>query len=48
VNVVAVTPAELVQKLREGSAFWNSIAEGEKIDLKGTWTDVADSEATAG
>ena len=48
VNVVAVTPAELVQKLREGSAFWNSIAEGQKIDLKGAWTDVANSEATAG
>ena len=48
VNVVAVTASELVQKLREGSALWISIAEGKKIDLKGTWTDVAHSEATTG
>ena len=48
VNVVAVTASELVQKLREGGAFWTSIAEGKKIDLKGAWIDVANSEATAG
>ena len=47
VNVVAVTASELVQKLRGGGAFWTSIAEGKKIDLKGTWTDVAHGEATA-
>jgi hypothetical protein len=48
VNVVAVTASELVQKLRTGGAFWTSIADGKKIDLKGTWTDVARSEAAAG
>ena len=48
VNAVAVTASELVQKLREGGAFWTSIADGKKIDLKGVWTDVANSEATAG
>jgi hypothetical protein len=48
VNVVAVTASELVQKLRTGGAFWTSIADGKKIDLKGAWTDVAPSGATAG
>lgn len=43
-----VTAFELVQKLRQGGALWISIAEGKKIDLKGTWTDVAHSKATAG
>lgn len=48
VNVVAVTAAELAKNLRSGAAFWKSIAEGKKIDLKGAWIDVANSEATAG
>lgn len=47
VNVVAVTSAELARKLRGGGAFWTSIADGTKIDLKGVWIDVANSEATA-
>jgi uncharacterized protein len=48
VNVVAVSALELAQKLREGSAFWAAVAEGQKIDLKGAWADVAHREATAG
>jgi Nucleotidyltransferase domain len=48
VNVIAVAASELAQKLRDGSALWASISKGKKIDLKGTWTDVAHSEATAG
>lgn len=48
INVVAVTASELGQKLRDSGVFWTSVAEGKKIDLKGTWTDVAHSEATAG
>jgi len=47
VNVVAVTASELARKLRGGGAFWNSIAEGKKIDLKGAWIDVANSQAAA-
>jgi len=47
VNVVAVTVAELGEKLRAGGAFWNSIANDRKIDLKGAWIDVANSQATA-
>jgi len=47
VNVVAVTASELAQRLRDGGAFWTSIADGKKIDLKGAWIDVAHSEATA-
>jgi len=48
VNAVAVTAAELAKKLRSGAAFWTSIADGKKIDLKGAWIDVASREATAG
>jgi uncharacterized protein len=48
VNVVAVTASELAQKLRDGGTFWASVSEGKKIDLKGIWTDVAHSKATAG
>ncbi len=47
VNVVALTASEFVQKLRDGGVFWTSIAQGKTIDLKGTWTDFAHSEATA-
>lgn len=47
VNVVAATTSELARKLRGGGAFWTSIAEGKKIDLKGAWIDVANSQATA-
>jgi uncharacterized protein len=48
VNVVAVSAAELKHKLSEGGAFWTAVAEGQKIDLKGAWADVAQREATAG
>jgi predicted nucleotidyltransferase len=47
VNVVVVTAAELPRKLRNGGAFWTSIAEGAKIDLKGAWIDVANSQTIA-
>jgi hypothetical protein len=33
--------------LREGGAFWESIVNGKRIDLKGAWSDVANSQATA-
>jgi hypothetical protein len=48
VNVVAVSASDLEHKLREGGAFWAAVAEGQKIDLKGAWADVAHREATAG
>ncbi len=48
VNVVAVTASDLAQKLQGGAAFWASIDEGQKIDLKGAWTDVAHGKAPAG
>jgi uncharacterized protein len=47
INVVVVTAAELARKLREGGAFWASIVNGKRIDLKGAWSDVANSQATA-
>ncbi len=47
VNVVAITAAELEQKLQEGRAFWASVADGQKIDLKGAWDAVAHSPAVA-
>ena len=47
VNVVVVKASLLVHKLREGGAFWASIAEGKRIDLKGAWTDVTNNQATA-
>ena len=47
VNVVTVKADELTQKLREGGAFWESVALGKKIDLKGAWTDVAVSKTAA-
>ena len=47
VNVVAVAPSEFARHLAEGSAFWASIAAGRRIDMKGTWADVANSEATS-
>ena len=47
VNVVVVKASQFAHKLREGGAFWASIAEGKRIDLKGAWTDVANNQATA-
>jgi predicted nucleotidyltransferase len=47
VNAVAVTQTELAKRLSEGGAFWTSVAQGKRIDLKGTWTDVAISQPTA-
>lgn len=47
VNAVAVTQTELAKRLGEGGAFWTSVAQGKRIDLKGTWTDVAISQPTA-
>jgi hypothetical protein len=47
INVVAVSASDLAVKLRQGSAFWTSIAAGRKIDLKGAWIDVANSKAIA-
>jgi hypothetical protein len=41
INVVAVTARDLKQRLTEGGAFWASVAEGKKIDLKGAWIEVA-------
>jgi hypothetical protein len=41
INVVAVTARDLTQRLSEGGAFWASVAEGKKIDLKGAWIEVA-------
>lgn len=47
VNAVAVTASGFAHQLEAGGAFWSSIAEGKRIDLKGAWTDVANSQATA-
>ena len=47
INVVAVTPSKFARHLAEGSAFWVSLASGRRIDLKGTWTDAANSETTS-
>ena len=47
VNVVAVTQAELNKRLAEGGAFWTSVAQEKRIDLKGAWADVAIGEPTA-
>jgi predicted nucleotidyltransferase len=47
INVVVVPAFELPRKLRDGGAFWTSIDEGPKIDLKGAWSDVANSKAVA-
>ncbi len=41
INAVAVQPDELPGKLAQGGAFWTSVAQGKRIDLKGAWTDVA-------
>jgi DNA-binding MarR family transcriptional regulator len=41
INVVAVTARDLTQRLSEGGAFWASVAEGKRIDLKGAWNEVA-------
>ena len=41
VNVVAVKPKELASRVTEGGAFWTSIAQGKRIDLKGSWVNVA-------
>ena len=41
INVVALTTRELTQRLSDGGAFWASVAEGKKIDLKGAWNEVA-------
>ena len=48
VNTVALTRKELAKGLAEGGAFWSSVSRGKRIDLKGTWTDVAISQTTAG
>jgi len=47
VNVVAVSAATLSDCLRGDSAFWASVANSPRIDLKGAWNDVAQREATA-
>lgn len=47
VNVVTLKAAELTQKLLEGGAFWESVAQSKKIDLKGAWTNVAISKTAA-
>ncbi len=47
ISVVAVTARELTQRLSEGGAFWVSVANGRKIDLKGRWNEVANREAAA-
>jgi hypothetical protein len=47
INAVVVSASDLAIKLRQGSAFWTSIAAGRRIDLKGAWMDVANSKATA-
>ena len=47
VNVVAITPSSLARHLAEGSAFWAGVAAGRRIELKGTWGDVANSPATS-
>ena len=48
INTVAVTREALAKGLVEGGAFWSSVNRGKRIDLKGTWTDVAISQTTAG
>lgn len=48
INVVAVPPAELARNLQEGAALWTSIAGGARIDLKGSWNDVARRAEAAG
>jgi hypothetical protein len=45
---VTVTREELAKGLAEGAAFWSSVSRGKRIDLKGTWNDVAISQTTAG
>lgn len=47
INTVAVTPAQLVDHLTDGGAFWTSLASGKRIDIKGEWTDVALGESAA-
>jgi hypothetical protein len=47
INVVVVSPPELALQLSAGSAFWSSVAGGPRVDLKGTWSDVAEREAVA-
>jgi hypothetical protein len=47
VNVVAVRVSQLKRQLNEGGAFWDSIANGKRIDLKGSWQDVTHGQATA-
>jgi predicted nucleotidyltransferase len=47
INVVVVRASELARKLKDGGAFWSSVIEGKRIDLRGAWSDVANSEATA-
>ncbi|SHN34769.1 nucleotidyltransferase domain-containing protein [Rhizobacter sp. OV335] len=47
INVVVVSPPELALQLSAGSAFWSSVAAGARVDLKGTWSDVAKREAVA-
>ena len=46
VNAVAVTPTALTAHLSDGGAFWTSLANGKRIDIKGSWIDVAHSKST--
>jgi hypothetical protein len=48
ISTVTVTREELAKGLAEGGAFWSSVSRGKRIDLKGTWNDVAIRQATAG
>ena len=46
VNAVAVTQTELTRHLAEGGAFWTAVVNGKRIDMKGSWADVAISKST--
>jgi hypothetical protein len=41
VNVVTVNAQEFAQHMLEGGAFWTSVMQGPRIDLKGVWPDAA-------
>jgi hypothetical protein len=48
ISAVTVTREDLAKGLAEGGAFWSSVSQGKRIDLKGAWTDVAISQTAAG
>ena len=48
ISTVTVTREELAKGLAEGGAFWSSVSQGRRIDLKGSWSDVAISQTAAG